>query len=86
MARLLSSTFPLRLLVYPLIFTSPLPILDAISLKKLKRAQETARISNIEAARQVAMAPSAVLERIRTMECQGIIDGYEVRLNPGRHP
>ena len=28
------------------------------------------------------MAPSAVLERIRKLEKQGIIDGYEVRLNP----
>ena len=32
----------------------------------------------------VNMAPSAVLERIRKMELQGIIDGYEVRLNPER--
>ncbi len=30
------------------------------------------------------MAPSAVLERIRKLEKQGIIDGYEVRLNPQR--
>jgi Lrp/AsnC family leucine-responsive transcriptional regulator len=30
------------------------------------------------------MAPSAVLERIRKLEKQGIIEGYEVRLNP-RH-
>lgn len=37
---------------------------------------------NVEVARQVGMAPSAVLERIRKMERQGVIDGYEVRLNP----
>ena len=30
------------------------------------------------------MAPSAVLERIRKLEKQGFIDGYEVRLNPKR--
>ena len=30
------------------------------------------------------MAPSAVLERIRKLEKQGFIDGYEVRLNPQR--
>ena len=35
-----------------------------------------------EVARQVGLAPSAVLERIRKLEKQGIIDGYEVRLNP----
>jgi Lrp/AsnC family leucine-responsive transcriptional regulator len=30
------------------------------------------------------MAPSAVLERIRKLEKNGYIDGYEVRLNPKR--
>ena len=57
-------------------------MIDEISLKILKILQEKARIPNIEVARQVKMAPSAVLERIRKMERQGIIDGYEVRLNP----
>ncbi|MGD9950104.1 MAG: Lrp/AsnC family transcriptional regulator [Desulfobulbus sp.] len=57
-------------------------MLDDISLKILKILQEKARIPNVEVARQVEMAPSAVLERIRKMERQGIIDGYEVRLNP----
>jgi Lrp/AsnC family transcriptional regulator, leucine-responsive regulatory protein len=59
-------------------------MLDEISLNILKILQEKARIPNIEVARQVEMAPSAVLERIRKMERQGIIDGYEVRLNPAR--
>lgn len=59
-------------------------MLDEISLKILKILQEKARIPNIEVARQIEMAPSAVLERIRKMERQGIIDGYEVRLNPER--
>ena len=57
-------------------------MLDDISLKILKIIQEKARVPNVEVARQVEMAPSAVLERIRKMERQGIIDGYEVRLNP----
>jgi Lrp/AsnC family transcriptional regulator, leucine-responsive regulatory protein len=59
-------------------------MLDAISLDILKILQEKARIPNIEVSRQVGLAPSAVLERIRKMEKQGIIDGYEVRLNPER--
>ena len=46
--------------------------------------QKKARIPNVEVARQVGMAPSAVLERIRKLEKQGFIDGYEVRLNPKR--
>ena len=53
-------------------------------MKILKILQEKARIPNIEVSRKINLAPSAVLERIRKMESQGIIDGYEVRLNPQR--
>jgi Lrp/AsnC family leucine-responsive transcriptional regulator len=59
-------------------------MIDEISLKILKILQKKARIPNVEVARQVGMAPSAVLERIRKLEKQGYIDGYEVRLNPQR--
>ena len=59
-------------------------MLDKKSLKILKILQEKARIPNTEVARQVNLAPSAALERIRKMENQGVIDGYEVRLNPTR--
>ena len=59
-------------------------MIDEVSLKILKILQQKARIPNVEVARQVGMAPSAVLERIRKLENQGFIDGYEVRLNPKR--
>jgi Lrp/AsnC family leucine-responsive transcriptional regulator len=59
-------------------------MIDEISLKILKILQKKARIPNVEVARQVGMAPSAVLERIRKLEKTGLIDGYEVRLNPER--
>jgi len=59
-------------------------MVDETSLKILKILQEKARIPNVEVARQVGLAPSAVLERIRKLEKRGIIDGYEVRLNPER--
>ncbi|WP_419656945.1 transcriptional regulator, AsnC family [Desulfosarcina variabilis str. Montpellier] len=59
-------------------------MIDDISLKILRILQKKARIPNVEVARQVGMAPSAVLERIRKLEKIGIIDGYEVRLNPER--
>lgn len=58
--------------------------MDDTSLKILKILQEKARIPNVDVARQIGMAPSAVLERIRKLEKQGYIDGYEVRLNPQR--
>ncbi len=57
-------------------------MIDDISLKILKILQEKARIPNSKIARQVELAPSAVLERIRKLEKQKIIEGYEVRLNP----
>jgi Lrp/AsnC family transcriptional regulator, leucine-responsive regulatory protein len=59
-------------------------MIDEIDFKILKILQEKARIPNVEVARQVGMAPSAVLERIRKLENNGFIDGYEVRLNPDR--
>jgi Lrp/AsnC family leucine-responsive transcriptional regulator len=57
--------------------------IDSTDLQILQILQEKARIPNAEVARQVGMAPSAVLERIRKLEERGIIEGYEVRLNPG---
>jgi Lrp/AsnC family leucine-responsive transcriptional regulator len=59
-------------------------IIDEVDQKILEILQEKARIPNAEVSRLINLAPSAVLERIRKMESQGIIDGYEVRLNPER--
>ncbi len=59
-------------------------MIDPIGIQILKILQRKARIPNVEVARQIGMAPSAVLERIRKLENQGYIDGYEVRLNPAR--
>jgi len=57
-------------------------MIDEIDYKILTILQEKARIPNAEVARQVGMAPSAVLERIRKLEEREIIEGYDVRLNP----
>lgn len=43
--------------------------------------QENARIANADVARQVGMAPSAVLERIRKLEERGVIQGYAARVS-----
>jgi len=58
--------------------------MDKTNLKILRILQEKARIPNIEVSRLINLAPSAVLERIRKMEKNGVISGYEVRLNPER--
>ncbi len=57
-------------------------MIDELDNKILNIIQKNARIPNAEIARQVDMAPSAVLERIRKLEERGIILGYEPRLNP----
>ena len=57
-------------------------MIDEIDHQILEILQEKARVPNAEVARQVGMAPSAVLERIRKLEDRGFIEGYEVRLNP----
>lgn len=44
--------------------------------------QKEARLSNAEIARRIGMAPSAVFERIRKLETNGVIRAYEARLNP----
>lgn len=59
-------------------------MVDKISMEILQILQDKARIPNVEVSRKIGLAPSAVLERIRKMEKQGVIDGYEVRLNPER--
>jgi len=56
-------------------------MLDEIDLQILTIVQQNARITNADIARQIEMAPSAVLERIRKLEASGMIQGYEARLN-----
>ena len=57
-------------------------MIDDIDGKILSILQNDARTSNAEIARRLAMAPSAILERIRKLETRGFIEGYEARLNP----
>ncbi len=56
--------------------------MDKTDLQILQILQKKARIPNVEVARAIGMAPSAVLERIKKLEARGVIEGYEVRLNP----
>ena len=56
--------------------------MDAIDLQILTMLQVAGRTSNAEMARQLEMAPSAILERIRKLEQSGVILGYEARIDP----
>jgi Lrp/AsnC family leucine-responsive transcriptional regulator len=57
-------------------------MIDKIDTQILAILQNDARISNAEIARQVGLAPSAVLERVRKMEERGIIRGYSTDIDP----
>lgn len=56
--------------------------LDKTDLSILRIMQENARISNAELARELEMAPSAVLERVKKLEQKQVILQYTTRLNP----
>jgi Lrp/AsnC family transcriptional regulator, leucine-responsive regulatory protein len=55
--------------------------MNEIDKKILNIIQKDARTSNAEIARQVGLAPSAVLERIRKLEERGVIGGYTAKIN-----
>jgi len=58
-------------------------MLDDRDLEILSRLQKDARATNAEIARQLGIAPSAVLERIRKLERKGILRGYLAQIDPG---
>lgn len=56
--------------------------IDDTDMRILGMLQDNARISNADIARDVGMAPSATLERVRKLEERGLLKGYEARLDP----
>jgi Lrp/AsnC family leucine-responsive transcriptional regulator len=56
--------------------------IDDTDLRILGLLQDNARISNAEIARQVGLAPSATLERLRKLEQRGNVTGYVARIAP----
>ncbi|WP_316821511.1 Lrp/AsnC family transcriptional regulator [Pedobacter gandavensis] len=56
--------------------------LDKIDLAILRLMQENSRISNVHMAKELEMAPSAVLERVKKLEQKNVITHYTARINP----
>ena len=56
--------------------------LDTTDLAILDLMQSNARISNADMARQLNLAPSAVLERVKKLEQKNVISGYAAHINP----
>ncbi len=56
--------------------------LDAVDRRLLEILQKDGRTSNADLSRAVKMAPSAVFERVRRLERDGVIRGYGAQLDP----
>lgn len=56
--------------------------MNEIDRQILNIIQKDARIANAEIARQIGLAPSAVLERIKKLEERGVIQGYVTKIAP----
>lgn len=59
-------------------------MIDDIDKDILNIIQQDARISNAEIARQIGLAPSATLERIKKLEERGVIRGYSTEIDPSQ--
>lgn len=55
---------------------------DRLDQKILELLQANAREAQVDIARRVGLAPSAVLERMRKLEARGVIRGYSALVDP----
>ena len=55
---------------------------DSLDARILDALQRNGRVPQVEIAREVGLAPSAVLERMRKLEARGVIRGYTAVLDP----
>lgn len=55
--------------------------MDRIDKKILTELQVNGRISNLELSKKVGLSPTPCLERVRRLERQGVIEGYQAVLN-----
>ncbi len=58
--------------------------LDRTDLRILRVLQADGRIANLKLAEVVHLSPTAVLERVRRLQREGYVLGYEARLNPAK--
>ncbi|WP_287917446.1 Lrp/AsnC ligand binding domain-containing protein [Tibeticola sp.] len=58
--------------------------MDRIDRRILQALQADGRLSNLKLAEQVGLSPTAVLARVQRLVRDGVILGYEARLDPAR--
>lgn len=56
--------------------------LDRIDRKILVELQKDGRLANVELARRVELSPTPCLERVRKLEAEGFILGYNAQVDP----
>ena len=56
--------------------------MDLLDLKILKALQSSGRKKNTELARELGVAPSTMMERIRRLEESGVLQGYRASIDP----
>jgi len=56
--------------------------MDNIDAKILNYIQDNPEISNVELARKLKLAASGVLERVKKLKALGVIEKYEIKINP----
>ncbi len=57
------------------------PGLDETDISILQTLQENGSISNVRLAESIALSPAATLSRVKKLEQDGVIEGYQVKLN-----
>lgn len=56
--------------------------IDPVDTRIIDALQRNGRVAQVEIAREVGLAPSAVLERMRKLEARGVIRGYSALVSP----
>jgi Lrp/AsnC family leucine-responsive transcriptional regulator len=56
--------------------------MDDLDRKTLIALQQNGRITNVDLARQLGVAPSTMLERLRRLEEHGLVRGYRAIIDP----
>ncbi len=56
--------------------------MDKLDHRILQAIQDNARISNVDLARELGVAPSTMLERMRKLEKNGVLKGFRAILDP----
>ncbi len=56
--------------------------MDTLDRKILRALQKDARVKNADLARELGVAPSTMLERVRRLEERGYFSGFKAIINP----